>query len=153
VESRENSSQVLSKSLSRSPPFLLQNCLVAATNLSMGPLLVAMPRTQYRGAFSDSTEASTSKLIGGGDGGAGDGHEGMTTSTSDAAGTEMMARQMAARLAQRLGVSVFVSCSLTEGAPATATEGVDREMIQHRAAALAEREIGRLLQDKLKHVT
>lgn len=98
----------------------------------MGPLLVAMPRTKYQDAFSSDTEASTSKLIGG-----------------DREDDEMIGRQMASRLSQRLGISVLVSCSLA-GAPANmaASQGVDEALIQHRAAALAEREIGRILQKK-----
>jgi hypothetical protein len=107
----------------------------AATDISMGPLIVAMPRTKYAGAFCDSSagEASTSKLIG-----------------SDAGGEddEMIGRQMAARLSQRSGLSVLVSCSFGGAPPAMAQQGVDPAgvgAIQHRAAALAEREIGRLL--------
>lgn len=93
----------------------------------MGPLIVAMPRTKYSGAFGDQ-EPSTSKLIG-------------TESEDD----EMIGRQMASRLSQRTGYSVLVSCSFA-GAPEMAKQGVDPSSIQHRAAALAEREIGRLLQ-------
>jgi hypothetical protein len=98
----------------------------------MGPLIVAMPRTKYAGAFCESSgEASTSKLIG-------------TPEEED----EMIGRQMSSRLSQRSGLSVFVSCSFAGAPPAMAAQGVDPAgvgAIQHRAAALAEREIGRLL--------
>lgn len=92
--------------------------------------MVAMPRTNYQGAFSSAKEVSSSKLIG-----------------DEAQDTEMMARQMASRLTRRLGVPVFVSCSF-ENAPSSLLEGVDEGMIQHRAAALAEKEVWRILQDK-----
>jgi hypothetical protein len=94
----------------------------------MGPLIVAMPRTKYQGAFCEA-EACTSKLIG-----------------CEGEDDEMIARQMSSRLSQRLGMSVLVSCSFA-GAPAMAQQGVDAGAIQHRAAALAEREIGRLLRE------
>jgi len=96
----------------------------------MGPLIVAMPRTKYKGAFS-TTESSTSKLTG-----------------SNVEEEETVARQMSSRLSQRLGISVFVSCSLA-GAPEMASRGVDEGMIQHRAAALAEREIYRMVKEKI----
>jgi len=105
---------------------------LTAQSLSMGPLLVAMPRTNYRGAFSESGEASSSKLVGG-----------------DDEDEEMTARQMASRLSTRLGIPVFVSCSF-DGAPQMAREGVDRATVQHRAAAQAEREIARILQEKIQ---
>ena len=97
----------------------------------MGPLVVAMPRSKYQGAFSSGTESSTSKLIG-----------------SNAEEEEMVARQMSSRLSQRLGISVFVSCSFA-GAPDMASQGVDEGMVQHRGAALAEREIYRIVKEKI----
>jgi hypothetical protein len=96
----------------------------------MGPLIVAMPRTKYKGAFSSDRDTSSSKLIGG-----------------ESEDDEMIGRQMAGRLSQRLGISVFVSMSFANQ-PNMASQGVDEGMIQHRAAALAEREIWRLLRDK-----
>jgi Proteasome assembly chaperone 4 len=96
----------------------------------MGPLIAAMPRTQYNGAFSSVVDPSTSKLIG-----------------CDSEDAEILARQMSARLSQRLGIAIFVSCSFA-GAPAFACEGLDESMLQHRAGALAEREIYRILRLK-----
>lgn len=61
----------------------------------------------------------------------------------------MLARQMASRLSQKLGVAVFVSCSL-EGTPTLASEGSDEGMMQQRASVLAEREIFRLLKAHFK---
>ena len=60
---------------------------------------------------------------------------------------EIIARQMGSRLSKRLGIAIFVSCSF-EGSPAIAKDGVDEKMIQHRAAALAEREVYRILKEK-----
>lgn len=97
----------------------------------MGPLVVAMPRTKYSGAFSSDSETANSKLVGGDD--------------EDA---EMVARQMASRLSQKHGIPVFVSCSFRD-APSIASDGTDPSTIQHRAAAIAEREISRILIDKL----
>ena len=97
----------------------------------MGPLISAMPRTRYAGAFSDpnaNTDPSTSKLLG-----------------SNEEDDEMLARQMASRLTQRLGMAIFVSCSF---AAAPAMDGESGSLIQHRAAALAEREIYRILRSK-----
>lgn len=109
-------------------------CVGTAPNLSMGPLVVAMPRPRYKGSLSISAEPSTSKLIG-----------------YDDEGDEMVARQMSSRLSQRLGIAIFVSCSFT-GAPAMATDGVDQSIVQHRAAAFAEREVYRILNKKLNSV-
>jgi len=100
----------------------------------MGPLIVAAPRTKYQGAFSSSAEAPISKLIGG-----------------ENEDDEMMARQMASRLSKRFGISVFVSCSFASNAPTMmAGEAFEEVMILHRAAALAEREIGKKLEVKLE---
>lgn len=95
----------------------------------MGPLFVAMPRSNYLGAFSNA-ESPSSKLIG-----CEDDEE------------EMIARQMASRLSQKVGIAVLVSCSFS-GAPAIPFQGVDRSMINHRAAALAEKEVKQLLLEK-----
>jgi len=102
---------------------------------SMGPLVVAMPRTNYKGAFSsggannNQGESSCSQLIGG--------------DSED----QLIGWQMASRLSQRVGHPVFVSCSLTTsmtGMESLAT-GLDRNSLCSRTAALTEREIGRLL--------
>jgi hypothetical protein len=106
--------------------------------------MVSMPRTKYAGVQTGEMPAS-SKLIGA--------ESNNNNNNEDA---EMIARQMASRLSKRLGVAVFVSCSLEEGAPALVAMvqggGVvaDKGMVQQRAAALAEREIFRLLQGRLK---
>jgi Proteasome assembly chaperone 4 len=123
-----------------------------ASNRSMGPLIVAMPRNRYQGAFSGTTSCSnnsnssgsmeslaSSKLIGG--------------SGSDEQGCEdeeTIARQMASRLSHRLGVSVLISCNFQDNNSSSniLSQGLDRDMLQHRAAALAEREIYQLLKDK-----
>ena len=94
----------------------------------MGPLISAMPRTRYSGSEVDP---STSKLIG-----------------CESEDDEMIARQMSARLSQRLGVAIFISCNF-DGAPVMAKEGVDEKMIKHRAAALAERELHAILKQKI----
>lgn len=94
----------------------------------MGPLLAAMPRTDYKGAFSGNLDASNTRLVGG-----------------DDEEVEMIARQMASRLSRRLQIPVLVSCSF-EGAPDVITQqGIDSKELQHRAAALAEREIAAVL--------
>lgn len=97
----------------------------------MGPLVVAMPRSKYQGAFSDNVEVSTSKLVG-----------------SENEDYEEIARQMASRLTKKLGIAIFASCNF-EGGPQVAVEGIDQGMVIHRAAALAEREIARILKEKL----
>jgi Proteasome assembly chaperone 4 len=114
----------------------------------MGPLVVAMPRTTYRGAFGggDSLakgEASCSTLIG-----------------SETSEDPLLSGQMASRLSMKSGRAVLVSCQLQQpsphGAPGTMSAmggddgdwgaGMDQDMIAYRAAALAEREIWRILQ-------
>jgi hypothetical protein len=105
-----------------------------ASQLSMGPLVVAMPRTNYRGAFSSPTDVPSSKLIG-----------------DEAEDVEMIARQMASRLSQRLGVPIFVCCSFAD--TPSILDGIDLGMVQQRAAALAERQIWRILEKKLAQST
>jgi Proteasome assembly chaperone 4 len=115
---------------------------------TMGPLVVAMPRTQYKGAFgTGANEPSCSQLIG-------------STSSED----QMLANQMASRLSARSGMAIYVSCQLSNstdgggsglvgsagGALDDAdmwTSGLDSDMISHRAAALAEKEIWKILQE------
>lgn len=112
--------------------------VISASNRSMGPLIVAMPRNHYQGAFSSSSSSSnmeslaSSKLIG-----------------SDHEDEETIGRQMASRLSHRLGVCVLISCHFQDGnSNNILSQGMDMDMLQHRAAALAEREIYRLLQNK-----
>lgn len=110
----------------------------------MGQLTVAMPRTNYKGAFgTGAKEVSCSQLIG-------------SASSED----QMLANQMASRLSMRSGMAIFVSCQLASSArtnngsgnpgsfdPNGWASGLDSEMISHRAAALAEKEVWRILQD------
>lgn len=108
----------------------------------MGPLVVSMPRTDYRGAFSS-------------DGGSGSASSGGSAATSKLVGCsddeeEMTARQMSSRLSTRLRIPVFVSCSLDAStAPQMAIEGIDQGMVQQRAAALAEKEVYQILSRKM----
>ena len=107
-----------------------------ATNLTMGPLVVGMPRNKYKGAFSDAGASPLSMLVGSGiDAGAG---------IQDT----RIASQVADRLSQRLDLAVFCSCNL-EGPGAPVIPGCDgaleHQMLRSRAGALAEREIGRIL--------
>jgi hypothetical protein len=100
---------------------------------AMGPVVVAMPRTNYKGAFSDAHDSSSSQLIGGGE------------------DDQMIGGQMASRLSQRLGFPIIVSCSLSssEGAHMeTLFSGLDRASMAQRAAALAEKEVARLLAER-----
>lgn len=100
----------------------------------MGSLVVSMPRTRYAGAFA--VETAVSKLIG-----------------SDFEESEMAARRMASRLSQKLGVAVFVACSFegqAQSALASELDAVELAILQQRAAALAEKEVYRLLKDQLR---
>lgn len=103
----------------------------------MGPFVVAMPRTEYQGAFS-AVKASSSKLIS---------HGG----TESGIQNETIAGQMAERLAQRLNIAVYVSCNLDETPSLTGCEGtMERHLLRSRAGALAEKEAGRLLEERLQ---
>lgn len=103
----------------------------ASTSLSIGPLITAMPRTRYQGAFSEDSEGSTSKLIG-----------------SDNEEEEMLARNMSAKISRKLGIPVMLSCSF-DASPATLDEGVDNDSLQHGGISKAERKIIQILQRKL----
>lgn len=99
-----------------------------------GHMVVAMPRTNYKGAFgTGAKEASCSHIIG--------------SANSD---DQMLASQMASRLSTRSSMAVFVSCQLSSNsiAPEEWSEGLDSEMLSHLAAAAAEKEIWRILQDR-----
>lgn len=108
----------------------------AATKLTMGPLVVGMPRNKYKGAFSDVGASPLSMLVGNG--------------TDAGAGIQntRIASQVADRLSQRLDLAVFCSCNL-EGPDTPVIPGCDgaleHQMLRSRAGALAEREIGRIL--------
>jgi hypothetical protein len=117
--------------LATTSPETQHNVAGNASNVNMGPLFVGMPRTKYQGAFSGESEGSASKLIG-----------------SESDDEETMARNMASRLSLKLGSPVMLSCSF-EGCPATSDEGIESGIIQHRAAAQAERKILQMLSEKL----
>mmetsp|Transcript_24934 Transcript_24934/g.54689 ORF Transcript_24934/g.54689 Transcript_24934/m.54689 type:complete len:229 (-) Transcript_24934:469-1155(-) len=110
---------------------------------TMGQLVVAMPRTNYKGAFSStsSKEASCSQLVG-------------SASSED----QMLANQMASRLSSRSGMAIYVSCQLSSsssvvgagggGALDSGSDGPEADMLSQRAAALAEKEVWRILQEE-----
>jgi Proteasome assembly chaperone 4 len=114
---------------------------LSATRLPMGPLVVAMPRATYArpGVSSASAgpggQAAVSKLVG-----------------SDCIDDEMLASNMAQRLSAQSGRRVFVSCSLVASSPTIMSgagfdvDEFDPTLRATKAAALAEREVFRLLQ-------
>jgi len=119
-----------------------------ATSLSMGPLMVGMPRTKYQGAFGNTGSTggggygTSSKLVG-----------------CDSDEDESTAQAMAARLATKLstttsGVSVLVSCKLRGQIPlgigGVGSMGDSAQLMEQQAAAHAEKEIHRLLKTLLK---
>ena len=102
----------------------------------MGQVVVSMPRTNYKGAFgTGSKEPSCSHIIG-------------SANSED----QMLASQMASSLTTRSGMAIFVSCQLSSGGGGDAgiggswAAGMDSDMISHRAAALAEKEVWKILQ-------
>jgi hypothetical protein len=101
---------------------------------TQGQCLVAMPRLGYKGAFggTSSKDPSCSQII-------------ASASSED----QMLASQMASRLTTRSDMAVFVSCQLTTGGsngPDEFTAGLDSEVLSHRAAAMAEKEVWRIIQ-------
>ena len=98
----------------------------------MGQLVVAMPRIKYKGAFADACEASSSQLVGG--------------DSED----QMLAAQMATRLSAKLGYPIFVSCQLYDATQQEWMVGLEKSTVTQRAAAVAERKVRLLLQDKDK---
>ena len=96
----------------------------------MGQFLVAMPPQVYKGAFASTgrNNASCSQLIG-------------SASSDD----QMLASQMASRLSARTHKAVLMSCQLSQG-DEDFLAGLDKEILSHKAAALAEKEIWRILQ-------
>lgn len=99
---------------------------------NMGQLVVAMPRIKYKGAFADACEASSSQLVGG--------------DSED----QMLAAQMATRLSAKLGYPIFVSCQLYDATQQEWMVGLEKSTVTQRAAAVAERKVRLLLQDKDK---
>lgn len=100
----------------------------------MGQVVVSMPRTNYKGAFGKgSNEPSCSQIIG--------------SSNGD---DQMLASQMASRLSIRSGLAVFVSCQLSSSSTSGDMDGADMDgdLVAHRAAALAEKEVWKILQQQ-----
>lgn len=98
---------------------------------TMGQLVVAMPRTNYKGAFATgSKEASCSQLVG-------------SASSED----QMLANQMASRLSSRSGMAIYVSCQLSF--IASREDGPEADMLSQRAAGLAEKHVWKILQDEI----
>ncbi|KAL7549890.1 hypothetical protein ACHAWF_013140 [Thalassiosira exigua] len=101
----------------------------------MGPLALSMPPS-IRGGRPVADEVPTSQLLGG-------------LSEEDM----ILGQQISARLAKRVGWPVFVSCSLGgwgggpagSGAPDAAASARFDDSATQRAAALAEREVSRIL--------
>jgi len=111
------------------------NCDTVGTGTPMmGPLVVAMPRTNFSGVSRNSVEVPCSQLISG---------------SND---EEMMVGwQMASRLSRKVGWPIFVSCSL--GSDTTGMESGPRindfdGLSAQRAAAFSEREVGKILTDR-----
>eukprot|EP00934_Nitzschia_sp_Nitz4_P005868 Nitzschia sp. Nitz4//scaffold283_size24287//16133//16803//NITZ4_008407-RA/size24287-augustus-gene-0.30-mRNA-1//1//CDS//3329545660//5858//frame0 len=98
----------------------------------MGQLVVAMPRTKYQGAFgTGANEPSCSQIIG-------------SASTDD----QMLSTQMASRLSLRSKMAVYVSCELASGGgDGSLGGGMDPETVSFTAAALAEKEIWKIIQE------
>ena len=106
----------------------------------MGQVVVSMPRTNYKGAFGKgSNEPSCSQIIG--------------SANSD---DQMLATQMASRLSIRSGMAVFVSCQLSSSSAGgdvdSSTWGaeMDGDLAAHRAAAMTEKEVWKILQQQLQ---
>jgi len=116
----------------------------------MGPMVVAMPRTKYAG-MSSGDEAPCSQMIGG-----------------DNEEEVMMGNTMAMRLAKKIGWPIFVSCSLGEmgnirsrgmssGSMMGELQGSafdgDMGSLAVHAAALAEKEVGRIITERKNQLT
>jgi Proteasome assembly chaperone 4 len=122
---------------------------------TMGPLVLAMPRTNYQGGFGTAItkgtkEPACSSLIGGSD------------------DDQLLAHQMASRLSLRSGMAIFVSCQLSSMSSMSTLSSFGlpihnnlisddhlnfssldaTTMISQRAAALAEKEIWNILQQQ-----
>jgi len=95
-----------------------------SNNPIMGPLAIAMPRTTY----NKNPQQATSQLIGG-----------------DSEEDQMLGHQISCRLSKKLNCPVLVSCSLSISRNVIGGAFVADEFIAHRAAAFAEKEIGRLV--------
>jgi hypothetical protein len=131
----------------------------SSANIAMGPLVIAMPPKNYQGAFSEnistnqrssSSSSSISVLL--------------PCTDSETMQNQQIANHTADRLAQRLGVSVMVSCDLVQSSSSAGrggrygnnhaarddTDDVEPAPIRNaRAAALAEKEIQGIVQQHL----
>lgn len=102
----------------------------------MGPLMVAMPRTNYQtgsSSLSVNTEEATSRLIGG-----------------EKEEEETLGSQMAARLSKHLQLPVFCSPNLSPKQPGSefmSSSPIEAVLLHQRIAALVEHEVKRLLHD------
>ena len=119
--------------------------------------MVAMPRTRYQGAFADP-DGSSSKLVGTTTDADADAVADFDTGQQqqqqeDATETEMIARQMATRLSQRLQRPIFCSCSFQHPPEGLETGVVDPNMVRQRAAALAEKRIREILSSSQEQVS
>lgn len=115
---------------------------------SMGPLVISMPRTNYIGNISSVSDPSCSQLIAG-----------------ENVDDQMIGWQMASRLSLQLGWPILVACSLaatsasanisTTFASSAALEeyntaASEASLMSHRAAAMGEKEICRILTQLIK---
>uniref|UniRef100_A0A7S4VXQ8 Uncharacterized protein n=1 Tax=Ditylum brightwellii TaxID=49249 RepID=A0A7S4VXQ8_9STRA len=106
----------------------------------MGPLVVSMPRTKYNNASSSSSiqDAPSSQLIGGSN------EEDMMTGW-----------QMSSRLSKKISWPIFVACAIHSDLSTGGMEGMGAGysgLLSQKAAALAEREIGRILMEVKKSI-
>jgi hypothetical protein len=92
--------------------------------------MVALPRTNYQGAFSEEMPSS-SKLI-----------------PSDDMESELLAGPLVARLSQQLQRAVLVSCHFDDTMlPEMVGGPMERLLLRRRAAALAEQRICQILKE------
>lgn len=90
--------------------------------------MVALPRTNYQGAFSEDA-SSSSKLI-----------------PSEDMESELLTGPLAARLSQQLQMAVFVSCHFDDSVlPEMVGGPEERRMLRRRATMLAEQRICQIL--------
>ena len=115
----------------------LSECVFGNGAPTMSQLVVAMPRTKYSGSFgTGSKEPSCSHIIGG-----------------DSSDDQMLASQMASRLSVKCKMPCYVSCRLSTSNRDSdesdlSAAGQDSATLAHRAAALAEREVWRILKER-----
>ena len=124
---------------------------------SMGPMVLSMPRTSYQHSTGGMRNASTLSATG---------DEPATTQLIGGESEEDMVvgHQMAARLAKKFDMPIYVCCSIHSApAPSTTSGGGGAEDVRmmdggdapgfggslgQKAAAMAEREVGRILLER-----